>query len=244
VCDEALLSRRTREMVFSRFAFGVPPGEQQICYPVAGPGNALEVGQRAYNFVWYRPANEDELRVLLTDADGDYYPAGIPPARVSWRSVAAMRAAARELLAPQFAEVMEKTAQPFLQAIYDVYSERIAFGRVALMGDASFVARPHVGAGVTKAAEDAMALADAIRAHGATPQAMAAYERERLAVCQAIAERGRRLGAYLQAYSAGARRLRSASEDIDVAHETAIELAGFTVKDLLSVRGAQPSAMH
>jgi len=35
-----------------------------------------------------------------------------------------------------------------------------------LLGDAAFVARPHVGAGVTKAALDAMGLADAIRAAG------------------------------------------------------------------------------
>jgi len=84
-----------------------------------------------------------------------------------------------------------------------------------------------------------MALSDAIRAHGATPVALAAYETERLKVGQAIVERGRRLGVYLQAYSGGARRARSASEDIDVAHDTAIELDGFTVEDLLSVRGAQ-----
>ncbi len=239
VCDEAALSRRTRETVFERFAFGLPAGEQLIAYPVAGPGHALEAGHRSYNFVWYRPADEAGLRTLLTDADGDHHPAGISPNKVSWRAVAAMRTAARELLAPQFAEVMEKTAQPFLQAIYDVSSERIAFGRVALMGDASFVARPHVGAGVTKAAEDAMALSDAIRAHGATPAALAAYESERLQVGQAIVERGRRLGAYLQAYSGGARRARSASEDEDVARDTAIEMDGYTVQDLLSVRGAQ-----
>jgi len=241
VCDEAVLSRRTREMVFGRFAFGLPAGEQLIAYPVAGPGHALEFGHRRYNFVWYRPADEAQLRALMTDADGDYYAAGIPPNKVSWRAVATMRAAARELLAPQFAEVMEKTAQPFLQAIYDVSSERIAFGRVALMGDASFVARPHVGAGVTKAAEDAMALSDAIRVHGATPAALVAYEAERLAVAQAIVERGRRLGAYLQAYSGGARRPRSVSEDVDVVHDTAIELDGCTVQDLLSVRGALPA---
>jgi len=241
VCDEAVLSRRARDMIFGRFAFGLPAGEQLIAYPVAGPGHALAVGQRRYNFVWYRPADEAQLRALLTDADGEYHPAGIPPNKVAWRNVAAMRGAARELLAPEFAEVMEKTAQPFLQAIYDVSSERIAFGRVALMGDASFVARPHVGAGVTKAAEDAMALADAIRTHGATPEALLAYERERLAVGQAIVERGRRLGAYLQRYSQGARSLRTPEEEVDVARETAVELDGYTIDDLLSVKGAVPA---
>ncbi len=49
-----------------------------------------------------------------------------------------------------------------LQPIYDVESIRIAFGQVALLGDAAFVARPHVGIGVLKAAQDARALAAAV----------------------------------------------------------------------------------
>ncbi len=39
----------------------------------------------------------------------------------------------------------------------------MAFGRVALVGDAAFVIRPHVGGGVVKAAEDAAALAAGAR---------------------------------------------------------------------------------
>ena len=153
VCDEVLLSRRTLTSVFDHFGFGLPAGEQLIGYPVAGHGNATALGRRRYNFVWYRAADEHGgLRELLTDADGEHFPLGIPPNKVSWRQVAAMREAARRLLAPQFAEMLEKTAQPFLQPIHDVVSQRLAFDRVALMGDAAFVARPHVGMGVTKAA--------------------------------------------------------------------------------------------
>ena len=159
VCDEAVLSRHTLATAFDHFAFGLPAGEQFIGYPVAGPHNTTARGQRRYNFVWYRAAEEHTaLRALMTDADGEHHEAGIPPHKVSWRHIAAMREAGRALLAPQLAEILEKTAAPFLQPIYDLVSPRIAHGRVALMGDAAFVARPHVGMGVTKAAEDAMAL--------------------------------------------------------------------------------------
>lgn len=180
VCDESVLSRRTLETVFETFGFGLPPDEQIIGYPVAGAGNSVARGQRRYNFVWYRPAADNgALQALMTDADGQYHPLGLPPHKVDWRNVAAVRQAAREKLAPQFAEILEKTAQPFLQPIYDLSSERIAFDRIALMGDAAFVARPHIGMGVTKAAEDAMAMADSIAAHGATPQALLAFEQLR-----------------------------------------------------------------
>ncbi len=199
VCEEALLSRRCLDSVFERFAFCVPPGEQLIGYPVAGAGNRSEPGHRAWNFVWYRPAPAPgALAELLTDADGVHHPQGIPPHKVSWREIARMRSDARLLLAPQFAEIMEKTAQPFLQPIHDLSSDEMAQGRVALLGDAAFVARPHVGMGVTKAMQDAMALGEALRSHGATSAALQAYAQQRLPAGQRVVERGRRLGAYMQ----------------------------------------------
>ena len=224
VCDEAVLSRRTLASVFDHFGFGLPAGEQLIGYPVAGHANATARGSRRYNFVWYRAADEHGLlRELLTDADGERHALGIAPNKVSWRHVAAMREAARRLLAPQFAEMLEKTAQPFLQPIFDVVSQRLAFDRVALMGDAAFVARPHVGMGVTKAAEDAMALSDCIRAHGATPAALHAFEALRLAPGRAVVQRSRELGAYLQAQGRSAAHAGVRRDAQAVLRETAVD---------------------
>lgn len=227
VCDESVLSRRTLETVFETFGFGLPPDEQIIGYPVAGAGNSVGRGQRRYNFVWYRPAPDNgALQALMTDADGQHHPLGLPPNKVAWNNVAAVRQAAREQLAPQFAEILEKTAQPFLQPIYDCCSQRIAFDRIALMGDAAFVARPHVGMGVTKAAEDAMALADCIGDHGASPQAMLAFEQLRLAAGQAAVERARRLGAYMQSHAQpGATAAKLERDAHAVMMETAIDLS-------------------
>lgn len=223
VCDEAVLSRRTRETLFDHFGFGLPDGEQIIGYPVAGAGNATGPGQRRYNFVWYRPAAEpDALRALMTDADGAHHPGGIAPNKVSWREIARMREAARERLAPQWAEVIEKTAQPFLQPIFDLLSERIAFERVALMGDAAFVARPHVGMGVTKAGDDALGLAHALASTDTVAAALAAYEAQRLAPGRAIVERARRLGAYMQATATPGLAQR---DTLGVLRETAVDLA-------------------
>ena len=224
VCDEAVLSRHTRASVFDHFGFGLPAGEQLIGYPVAGHANNTARGSRRYNFVWYRAAAEHGLlRELLTDADGEHHALGIAPNKVSWRHVAAMREAARQLLAPQFAEMLEKTAQPFLQPIFDVVSQRLVFDRVALMGDAAFVARPHVGMGVTKAAEDAMALSDCIRAHGATPVALHAFEALRLAPGRAVVQRARDLGAYLQAQGQNSNHAGVRRDAQAVLRETAVD---------------------
>ncbi len=225
VCDEAALSRHTRETLFPHFGFGLPAREQMIGYPVAGANNSTAVGQRRWNFVWYRPAAAGaELQALMTDADGVHHADGIPPQQVSWRHIAQVREAARTLLAPQFAEVLEKTAVPFLQPIYDLVSPTLAHGRIALMGDAAFVARPHVGMGVAKAGDDAAALAACIAQDGATPAALRRYEQLRGAASVAVVQRARQLGAYLQA---GARGESHRRHEADVMHQTAIDPALF-----------------
>lgn len=200
VCDESHLSRYTLDTLFNFFGFCLPNGEQMLGYPVAGSGNDTRPGKRRYNFVWYRPASEDsELVKLLTDADGHYYPTGIPPLKVSWRHIAQMRSIARDILAPQYAEILEKAPSPFLQAIYDVRSEQIVFGRIALMGDAAFVGRPHVGMGVTKAGDEAIAIARHIAKLGPTSAALEAYSQERLSIGQQVVARAQYLGRYMQA---------------------------------------------
>ncbi len=197
---EAAMSPEARAALFGRFAFCLPPGEQALGYPVAGEGNDLRPGHRRYNFVWYRPAGEaTALPDLLTDADGHTHALSIPPPQIRPAVTAAMRADAARTLAPAFAQVVAATLQPFLQPIYDLESPRIAFGRAVLLGDAAFVVRPHVGAGVTKAAEDAACLATALAREADVDAALRRYEAERRPVGQRIVRRGRHLGAYLQA---------------------------------------------
>jgi 2-polyprenyl-6-methoxyphenol hydroxylase-like FAD-dependent oxidoreductase len=223
--DEAVLSRRTRDTLFPHFGFGLPDGEQMLGYPVAGPDDSVAAGDRRWNFVWYRPAAAGAaLAALMTDADGVHHLDGIPPHQVSWRQVAAVRAAARSSLAPQFAEIVEKCAMPFLQPIFDLVSPQLSHGRVALLGDAAFVARPHVGMGVMKAVDDAVALVDAIGRHGATPEALRAYDAARRPAALAVVQRARALGAYLEARAGG----HAARRDPEgVMHQTAIDPALF-----------------
>jgi 2-polyprenyl-6-methoxyphenol hydroxylase-like FAD-dependent oxidoreductase len=110
--------------------------------------------------------------------------------------IEAMRRDAVALLPPMIADVMVRAEQPLLQAITDLEAPRMAFGRVALLGDAAFVARPHVAAGITKAALDAAALAEELRASpGDVSSALARYEAKRLAFGRALVDYSRKLGA-------------------------------------------------
>jgi 2-polyprenyl-6-methoxyphenol hydroxylase-like FAD-dependent oxidoreductase len=185
--------------VFERMTFCLPPGEQFLSYPVAGPDNDLRSGHRRMNVIWYRPADEaTELQRLLTDESGNTHSISIPPPLIRRAAIEDMRAAGVRLVAPQFREVLKLMDEPILQPIYDLETSRIAFGRVAILGDAAFVARPHVGAGVAKAADDATALADALMKDD-VESALKVFEAKRLPAGHRIIEHARHLGAYLQA---------------------------------------------
>ncbi|MGH6683406.1 MAG: hypothetical protein ACRECA_05690, partial [Pseudolabrys sp.] len=82
---------------------------------------------------------------------------------------------------------------------FDLDCSRVVDGRAALLGDAGFVARPHVGAGVTKAALNAAWLTDAlVAAHGDIDAGLAAYATQACAFGSTLVARGRYLGAYLE----------------------------------------------
>jgi 2-polyprenyl-6-methoxyphenol hydroxylase-like FAD-dependent oxidoreductase len=221
---ESVLPRSLHRDLFDALTFCLPPGEQFLGYPVAGPDNNLQPGHRRYNIVWYRPADEcSELPRLLTDKMGVTHAISIPPPLIRGDAIAGMRAAAEQLLAPQFRDVVRLIDEPLLQPIYDLASPRLAFGRVAIIGDAAFVARPHVAAGVSKAADDAAALAAALD-NDDIEAALRQFEADRLPDNNRIIERARHLGAYLQATQTAQERERSVRHGIPeaVLAETAV----------------------
>jgi 2-polyprenyl-6-methoxyphenol hydroxylase-like FAD-dependent oxidoreductase len=222
---ERAIPLATHTQVFAYMTFCLPPGEQCIGYPVAGPENELRPEHRRYNLVWYRPADEaTELQQLLTDESGVTHAISIPPPLIRRAAISAMRAAAERLIAPQLREIVRLIAEPILQPIYDLAIPKMAFGRVAILGDAAFVARPHVAAGVSKAADDAVALADALGATEDIAAALERFEAARLAIGHRIIERARHLGAYLQAEQTAEERARSERHSIPeaVLAETAV----------------------
>ena len=221
---EGVIPSAVHREIFMAMAFCLPPGEQCIGYPVVGPNNELREGERRYNVVWYRPAEEtSELPQLLTDRNGVGHSISIPPPLIRSEHVTAMRAAAERLLAPQFRAIVRLIEEPILQPIYDLESPHLAFGRAAIIGDAAFVARPHVAAGVSKAADDAAALTAALDSED-VESALRRFESQRLPENKKIIERARHLGAYLQATQTAEERARSARHSIPqaVLAETAV----------------------
>jgi 2-polyprenyl-6-methoxyphenol hydroxylase-like FAD-dependent oxidoreductase len=199
ILPESDLPAAAKELLLERAAFSFPDRELVVSLPVPGADNDPRPGHRRYYFIWYRPASAAEQQALFTDASGRYHGLSIPPPLIRGEFIAAMKSAARRVLPPVLGEIVDRVAQPLLQSITDLETPRMVFGRVALLGDSAFVARPHVAAGTTKAALDAAALAAALKAsEGDITLGLQRYERERLAFGRAIIAHARYLGAYLE----------------------------------------------
>ncbi len=192
------LSQAFRDTLFHRYVWIFPGDGQLNGYPICGPDYATAPGRRQYAYLWYRRVDEATMRDLLTDAHGHHHGVNIPPPLIRPEHFARLKRHAATLMPPLFAEIVTRAQGDMLQPMYDVVSSRMVFANIALLGDAAFVARPHVGTGVLKAGQDAMALAHALAADNDLPSALAAYERTRLEPCLRSVLFSRHLGSFIE----------------------------------------------
>ena len=195
--NEADLSPRALKEVFPYFSFFLPPQQEVICYPISGFNNDLRRGHRRFNFIWYRVADAGLLQKMCVDENGHQHEFSVPPPLIRKDLIAALRAEAATALPPALNDCLSAIAQPFFTPIYDFIAPRIASGRVALIGDAASNPRPHMGFGVSKAACDAQALADALRDSDDVERALAEYNRIRQPVGEVIVKHSRKLGTHM-----------------------------------------------
>ena len=163
---QSRLSASTRTALQDAITYSVIPHSHIMMYPIPGE-DGIDAQHRLMNYVWYRnaPLGAD-LTEMLTGKNGFVGAVSVHPGQVQDRYIIEMRQAAADLLAPVAAEVVGVTETPYLQVISDVRSNRMAMGRVALIGDAACAARPHAAAGTAKAAADGWTLAAALRDSG------------------------------------------------------------------------------
>jgi 2-polyprenyl-6-methoxyphenol hydroxylase-like FAD-dependent oxidoreductase len=198
LADEADLPTSVRENVFENFGFFLPDGDGEVIgYPIAGANNDVRAGHRRYNFVWYRVVSEADLHDMLTDAAGVTHDISIPPPLIRSEVLHALKAEARAKLPKGFVDILDQTNSLFFTPIYDLASPRMQQGPVALLGDAAYLARPHIGAGVTKAAEDAVALAQALAAATEVKAGLVAYSDARAGRNHMAYARAQHMGEYL-----------------------------------------------
>lgn len=180
------------------FGFANTHGSHMLGYLVPGENNDLREGYRFYNWVWYRVTDDVELARIMTDRDGKPRGFSMPEGKLSEDWKAHVYDEADEFLPPNFRAMVKATKEPFAQAIRDLTVRQMVKGRVVLLGDAAFIPRPHTAASTSKAASNALSLADALIHHpDDTDAALKAWEPQQIAIGNALYRQGTRTGNYL-----------------------------------------------
>ncbi|KAF2849165.1 monooxygenase [Plenodomus tracheiphilus IPT5] len=163
---ESQISTAARTVFTEKFSFFHCEGMQILAYTIPGVHGTTNVGERLINWVWYvnYPQDSREHVKLMTDNEGKRHHITLPPGGITEPVWTQQKQIAKDVLPPQFAELVERTETPFIQAITDVIAPAavLSGGRVLLVGDALAGFRPHTAASTNQAALDAMALANAV----------------------------------------------------------------------------------
>ena len=194
--DERELDAETAAMLTERFVFYQFPNSHILQYVIPGENESLVPGERRFNWVWYVNYDETtELTPILTDKNGKHRDYSIAPGTIAPEVEQQMRLYANQVLAPPFQKLVAATKEPFVQAILDLTVPQMAFNRIALVGDAAFIPRPHTASGVSKAAANAIALADAlVNQNHDVSKALNEWEPEQLRLGMYLRKAGQALG--------------------------------------------------
>ena len=168
-------------------------------YLVANSDGNIERGRRRYNWVWYRPLTEEQLARALTSDSGETRRYSLSAGSLSQATRQELVESAASQLPTVCALLVEREPNPFVQAIFDYEAPSMVKGRIALLGDAAFIVRPHTAMGVSKAAGDAMTLRDCLTQSQGVREALDRYNNLRRLVGHEIAQYGRQLGASFSA---------------------------------------------
>ncbi|WP_414623754.1 FAD binding domain-containing protein [Calothrix sp. CCY 0018] len=194
--NEGELDPETAAIMTERFVFYQFRNSHILQYVIPGENESLVPGERRFNWVWYVNYDEaTELPRVLTDKNGKRRDYSIPPGMMANDIDLEMRQYAERVLVPPFQKLIAATKEPFVQAILDLGVPNMAFERVVLVGDAAFIPRPHTAASVSKAAQNAITLADALVEYDHDVlNALNAWELDQLNLGMHLWKRGQGLG--------------------------------------------------
>ncbi|MDS0856103.1 hypothetical protein NUV25_00145 [Burkholderia pseudomultivorans] len=163
IVDEAAFDAGTIEMLVENLTLYRQPGELFMAFQIPTAGAMTEPRARRFNWIWYRSEGHlerlyDQLADIGVNRDGT----SAAPGLLSPRSRVALSTFAHERLPPVLSRLVDASAAPSVQAVFDVLSPAFANGRIALLGDAACTLRPHAASGMSKAFADAVTLAQAL----------------------------------------------------------------------------------
>jgi 2-polyprenyl-6-methoxyphenol hydroxylase-like FAD-dependent oxidoreductase len=185
------LTRRSAELK--------PPPEGVVLwhpYPGGLAGSYLIPGKRRshpdlINWGIYDKLDDQQMQQLFRAQDES---SAYAPHRLQGPAIRYLHQLAEQQLPSQSAAIIRHCKAPFLQTISDVQAAQLFRQRLALVGDAAAVLRPHTAGGAVKAIQNSLSLGEALQATVSVDSALASWEQQQLPALQAQARLSKTLG--------------------------------------------------
>lgn len=152
-------------------------------FPDYGSGIHFELGDKTQAVVFELPGNRVNW-MFYQDAPEPQLQGHSLTMQASDEQLAAMKLDALKTWTPALAELMQRTASPFINVIYDKEPlHQFAYGRVLLIGDAAHPTTPHGARGANMGLLDGWTLGRLLGELGAEqlPLVLREFEQERIA---------------------------------------------------------------
>lgn len=180
-------------MLLYKFTYVSKEGSMFFCYFIPGEKGEKVVESTRLNWIWYTHKSSGELKDILRDKNGFEHHLSLSSGLMREEVRNSLLEQSSKSIPPNIHRLLQITDFPFVQAIVDMEVPAMQFGRSVILGDAAFVVRPHTAGGATKASQDGIALATALKFHTNFSSALLHWEYERLKYGKSLAERGKSL---------------------------------------------------
>lgn len=155
VLDESSL---VEQAIFNKHVpYYVFPKGHILLYRIPAP-DFQYTGKTLLNWVMYEECNDVPLSKLLIDNRGKKHHRSLPAGTLTATHLEHLQKLAKWLPTP-IEQIITKTAQPFIQAVFDFQIPTYASERIIFVGDAAATLRPHSASGVFKALANGLELA-------------------------------------------------------------------------------------
>jgi len=132
-----------------RLSYSGQPGHN-VVYFIPGLNGSTKEGNRIFNWAAYVAIKEKDLNNLMTDDEGKLWNGTLPPGKLNKQNEDKLKDFISKNTPDYYAEIVNRTADSYIQVIYTLDLDSHYKGKMCLIGDAGMVIQPFTGSGVFK----------------------------------------------------------------------------------------------
>lgn len=163
-----------------RLSYPGKPGHNVVYY-IPDKNGSVKEGDRIFNWAAYIAFNENDLKEIMTDKNGEIRTGTLPPGSMSREVEAKLKDFLFQNTPAHYADIVNKTTDSYIQVIYTLDLDSYYKDNMCLIGDAGIVVQPFTGSGVFKGFNNVKDLIESLHEHKSKEDALNSWSMKQVA---------------------------------------------------------------